>query len=106
MYKLIRLITIRWIKVHFYSLDSCVLEMGVEGSTGADLNILEKCECPEGYKGLSCESCDYGYARITHEGTMLRHHPICTKCNCNGHAQTCDAITGQCSVCIKPSYMS
>ncbi|XP_066906769.1 laminin subunit alpha-1 [Halyomorpha halys] len=81
------------------SLDSCVLEMGVEGSTGADLNILEKCECPEGYKGLSCESCDYGYARITHEGTMLRHHPICTKCNCNGHSQTCDAITGQCGTC-------
>lgn len=25
---------------------------------------VEKCSCPSGYSGLSCESCSYGYVRI------------------------------------------
>ena len=24
---------------------------------------VEKCSCPEGYAGLSCELCSYGYTR-------------------------------------------
>uniref|UniRef100_A0A182QPA6 Basement membrane-specific heparan sulfate proteoglycan core protein n=1 Tax=Anopheles farauti TaxID=69004 RepID=A0A182QPA6_9DIPT len=26
-------------------------------------SLVEECRCPPGYRGLSCESCDYGYVR-------------------------------------------
>uniref|UniRef100_W4VRB4 Putative heparan sulfate proteoglycan 2 n=1 Tax=Corethrella appendiculata TaxID=1370023 RepID=W4VRB4_9DIPT len=26
-------------------------------------NLVEECRCPPGYRGLSCENCDYGYVR-------------------------------------------
>ncbi|EAA44666.5 AGAP003656-PA [Anopheles gambiae str. PEST] len=26
-------------------------------------SLVEQCRCPAGYRGLSCESCDYGYVR-------------------------------------------
>lgn len=82
------------------SLVSAVLEMGVEGSSGTEVTHLEKCACPTGYEGLSCESCDFGYTRIIPDSSSPRQHPVCTKCNCFGHAATCDPVTGACGVCI------
>lgn len=55
---------------------------------------VERCMCPTGYKGLSCETCDYGYTR--QNSTLYRGQ--CVKCNCNGHAASCDAYTLQCGV--------
>uniref|UniRef100_A0A0K2UE20 Laminin subunit alphalike [Acyrthosiphon pisum] n=1 Tax=Lepeophtheirus salmonis TaxID=72036 RepID=A0A0K2UE20_LEPSM len=53
---------------------------------------IEKCECPEGYFGDSCEDCDVGYYRVS-EGPF---GPICVPCNCHGHADTCHPVTGEC----------
>uniref|UniRef100_A0AAG5CPX2 Basement membrane-specific heparan sulfate proteoglycan core protein n=1 Tax=Anopheles atroparvus TaxID=41427 RepID=A0AAG5CPX2_ANOAO len=33
--------------------------------------LVEECRCPPGYRGLSCESCDYDYVRQTGSGPWL-----------------------------------
>ena len=48
-----------------------------------------------GYTGLSCETCDYGYTRVNN--TLYRG--TCVKCDCNGHAETCDPVTRKCGPC-------
>ncbi|XP_054719082.1 laminin subunit alpha-1-like [Uloborus diversus] len=56
---------------------------------------VEKCECPLGYAGLSCEICEPGYRRINetlHKGT-------CEQCQCYGHAGSCDPYSGHCINC-------
>uniref|UniRef100_T1IKD2 Basement membrane-specific heparan sulfate proteoglycan core protein n=1 Tax=Strigamia maritima TaxID=126957 RepID=T1IKD2_STRMM len=58
-------------------------------------NEVEKCNCPPGYKGLSCEECDSGYKR-TGGGLYLG---LCDPCFCNGHSSDCDAETGVCKNC-------
>ena len=54
---------------------------------------VEKCECPEGYSGLSCETCEVGYfqSRYDQFGSI-----VCEKCDCNGHAPTCNPLNGDC----------
>lgn len=47
---------------------------------------VERCECPPGYRGLSCQDCDEGYYRIK-DGP---YGGYCVPCDCNGHARTCD----------------
>ena len=59
---------------------------------------MEKCQCPEGYYGYSCEDCDIGYYR-SQEGPL---GPFCTKCDCSGHADTCHPETGECVNLIPP----
>ena len=59
---------------------------------------VEKCECPEGYYGYSCEDCDIGYYR-SQEGPL---GPFCTKCDCSGHADTCHPETGECVNLVPP----
>ena len=59
---------------------------------------MEKCQCPEGYYGYSCEDCDIGYYR-SQEGPL---GPFCTKCDCSGHADTCHPETGECINLIPP----
>lgn len=56
---------------------------------------VEKCSCPQGYAGNSCEDCAEGYYRIK-EGP---YGGYCVPCQCNGHAATCDCDTGICNVC-------
>lgn len=74
------------------------METGVAGLGGTAVGYLEQCECPVGYKGLSCEQCDFGFARILADGSREHPRAVCSRCNCHGHAETCDPVTGQCGV--------
>ncbi|KAG1688573.1 Laminin subunit alpha-1 [Nymphon striatum] len=58
------------------------------------MNLVEKCECPPGYSGLSCENCLHGYRKVNR--TLFGGE--CVKCNCNQHAERCDPNTGACIV--------
>lgn len=87
--------------------------LGADGTAdyvraGVMLTLVEQCTCPDGYVGLSCEACAWGYARVSAQGlgsnatTGLAsgHRGLCAKCNCNGHAATCDPDTNACGVSI------
>lgn len=58
---------------------------------------VEQCQCPMGYRGLSCQYCDIGFTRIS------SYNPLsaCVLCFCNGHSSDCDPNTGVCKVCLK-----
>ncbi|XP_017794098.1 PREDICTED: basement membrane-specific heparan sulfate proteoglycan core protein isoform X2 [Habropoda laboriosa] len=56
---------------------------------------VEECNCPVGYKGLSCEDCDVGFTRAS-EGLYLG---LCKPCFCNGHSSQCNPDTGTCENC-------
>lgn len=43
------------------------------------------------------QDCAYGYTRQPNNGTSLG---LCVACNCNNHADSCDAETGQCIQCL------
>jgi laminin alpha 3/5 len=55
----------------------------------------EKCSCPPGYEGLSCENCAPGYYRDPNGP----HGGYCIPCECNGHSATCNCDTGVCDDC-------
>ncbi|XP_058821183.1 basement membrane-specific heparan sulfate proteoglycan core protein isoform X2 [Topomyia yanbarensis] len=45
-----------------------LLDIAMDSAANRDLGLgsatlVEECRCPPGYKGLSCENCDYGYVR-------------------------------------------
>jgi len=71
-----------------------VVQKAVVGGTGTVAHLVEHCNCPPGYTGLSCEVCGYGY---THVGPSPGHGE-CRRCDCHGHAPTCDPVTGRCAV--------
>ncbi|ETN73227.1 laminin EGF-like protein [Necator americanus] len=56
---------------------------------------VEVCECPENFAGNSCESCAPGYRRVNNQLYGGR----CEKCSCQGHTDTCDPFTGECTNC-------
>ena len=69
------------------------------GSQSASTSVrrtdsVERCLCPPGYEGLSCQGCSFGHTRVN--GTLFRGE--CRRCECNGHAQTCHPVTMECSV--------
>uniref|UniRef100_A0A8C5X3Z9 Laminin subunit alpha 1 n=1 Tax=Malurus cyaneus samueli TaxID=2593467 RepID=A0A8C5X3Z9_9PASS len=78
-----------------YRLDSVTLDTAnanvIDLSSASD---VEFCECPQGYTGISCESCLPGYYRV--DGILFGG--ICQPCKCNGHAAECD-IHGVCLAC-------
>ncbi|NXI37250.1 LAMA1 protein, partial [Galbula dea] len=78
-----------------YRLDSVTLDTAsanvIDLSAAPD---VEFCECPQGYTGISCESCLPGYYRV--DGILFGG--ICQPCKCYGHAAECD-IHGLCSGC-------
>ncbi|XP_048757989.2 laminin subunit alpha-2-like isoform X2 [Ostrea edulis] len=65
-------------------------------NSSATLKTVEKCSCPRGYQGLSCEECESGYRRV---GNKL-YGGMCLPCNCNNHAERCDINTGKCNNCL------
>ncbi|KAL3861185.1 hypothetical protein ACJMK2_007245 [Sinanodonta woodiana] len=74
------------------SMDIAVASPTTLGTTA----MVESCRCPQGYTGLSCEKCAPGYLRVSDSGSSLGR---CVRCNCNGHAASCDTETGKCLSC-------
>uniref|UniRef100_A0A4W5QWC9 Laminin, alpha 1 n=1 Tax=Hucho hucho TaxID=62062 RepID=A0A4W5QWC9_9TELE len=80
---------------------SRLAEEGLEGMEVACL--IETCECPAGYAGLSCQECAPGYYRqpvtdLNLQGKRPLIQP-CMSCQCNNHSQACDLDTGECLGC-------
>ncbi|XP_060793464.1 basement membrane-specific heparan sulfate proteoglycan core protein isoform X6 [Neoarius graeffei] len=72
------------------------MDIAVPHFTGNERALeVEECACPQGYRGPSCQDCDLGYTRIG-SGVYLG---TCEKCECHGHASSCDSETGACLQC-------
>lgn len=79
-----------------------VAEEGTSFTMSPKANLIEKCECPVGYSGLSCESCAPGFSRIAPESPSRRLGPTlgtCVPCQCNRHSDMCDPQTSVCQTC-------
>lgn len=74
-------------------LDNVKLATARRGAPGKPAKWIESCNCPQGYVGQFCESCAPGYR---HEPSNGGPFAPCVPCNCNGHADICDAETGRC----------
>lgn len=73
-------------------IDEVKLETGRRGAAGAPATWIEMCTCPSGYVGQFCESCAPGSRHDPPNGGPFAP---CVPCNCNGHADICDAETGK-----------
>uniref|UniRef100_A0A3Q3IGR0 Heparan sulfate proteoglycan 2 n=1 Tax=Monopterus albus TaxID=43700 RepID=A0A3Q3IGR0_MONAL len=79
------------------SISDIKMDIAVPHSTGNERALeVEACACPQGYRGPSCQECDEGYTR-TSSGLYLG---TCERCDCNGHASSCDPETGNCLQCL------
>ncbi|KAM4040964.1 laminin subunit alpha-2 isoform 3-T3 [Anomaloglossus baeobatrachus] len=79
-----------------------VAEEGTSFTMSPRANLIEKCECPAGYSGLSCESCAHGFYRMAPASPGRRPGPslgTCVPCQCNGHSDICDSQTSVCQAC-------
>ncbi|XP_052775570.1 laminin subunit alpha-2-like [Mya arenaria] len=77
-------------------LKEVLLDTSNAGSTNeVTMSGVEKCSCPRGYTGLSCESCDIGWRRLNN----VLYGGQCIPCECYGHSKTCDPYTGRCLMC-------
>lgn len=74
-------------------LDDVKLETAHRGAAGDAADWVEDCKCPQGYVGQFCESCAPGFHHDPPNGGPFA---LCVACNCNGHADICEAETGQC----------
>ncbi|BHF59032.1 Basement membrane-specific heparan sulfate proteoglycan core protein [Sparganum proliferum] len=54
---------------------------------------IESCQCPEGYTGLSCESCDKGWERDPKDPLKCRKACYCEECDEQGNCVACPANT-------------
>lgn len=63
--------------------------------------LVEKCTCPPGYSGSSCEMCTEGYGRQQKLiGERIgRCIALSRPCICNGHSNDCDPRSGECRGC-------
>ncbi|XP_043922451.1 laminin subunit alpha-1 [Protopterus annectens] len=65
--------------------------------------LIESCNCPPGYTGLSCQECNTGYYRQNMSGLEVQGPlpPIgpCVPCHCNNHSEICDIKNGKCQGC-------
>lgn len=93
---------------HTDQVESILLNAVIKSSKSNDnrigSNLVEQCRCPIGYTGLSCETCDFGYARAYENITSTERLAICLPCSCHGHAETCalsevDGSAGKCGQC-------
>uniref|UniRef100_A0A3B4B885 Laminin subunit alpha 2 n=1 Tax=Periophthalmus magnuspinnatus TaxID=409849 RepID=A0A3B4B885_9GOBI len=85
-----------------------VAEEGRPTKESEKAHQIEKCECPLGYSGLSCEECASGFYRL--RSGSLAPAPAsrvptaagmgsCVVCQCSGHSSTCDPDTSICQDC-------
>ncbi|OQR73577.1 laminin subunit alpha-like [Tropilaelaps mercedesae] len=71
------------------TLDDAILAEDVD-EVDDRVYTVEECQCPQGYAGMSCESCAAGY---------FRSGAQCKPCQCYGHSSECDSDTGRCTQC-------
>ncbi|XP_030623498.1 laminin subunit alpha-1 [Chanos chanos] len=67
-------------------------------------HLVETCECPPGYAGLSCQECAPGFYRQSVSELNMKgmNRPLiqpCVPCRCNNHSLACDLDTGECLGC-------
>nr|XP_036864248.1 laminin subunit alpha-1 isoform X1 [Manis javanica] len=65
-------------------------------------SLLEKCFCPPGSAGSSCQDCAPGYHRGKLPESGRGPRPLlapCVPCSCNNHSDACDPETGKCLNC-------
>uniref|UniRef100_A0A3Q3VVE3 Basement membrane-specific heparan sulfate proteoglycan core protein n=1 Tax=Mola mola TaxID=94237 RepID=A0A3Q3VVE3_MOLML len=85
-----------------------VAEEGRATKESEEAHQIEKCDCPVGYSGLSCEECAAGFYRL--RAGSLASAPAsrvptaagmgsCVQCQCSGHSSTCDPETSICQNC-------
>ncbi|KAM4688464.1 laminin subunit alpha-1 [Discoglossus pictus] len=93
--------------LHQSRISNISLDIAVEASemhsSREAAHLIERCYCPPGYAGLSCQDCDSGYYReeLT-EINVLGARPLiapCVPCQCSNHSETCDPDTGKCMSC-------
>ncbi|KAM6465704.1 laminin subunit alpha-2 isoform 3-T3 [Liasis olivaceus] len=69
--------------------------------------LIEQCDCPVGYFGLSCEACSPGFYRLASPHSGRRPGPAlgaCVPCSCYGHSEMCDPETSVCQNCRHNTY--
>uniref|UniRef100_A0A8C0ZYF8 Laminin subunit alpha-2 n=1 Tax=Castor canadensis TaxID=51338 RepID=A0A8C0ZYF8_CASCN len=79
-----------------------VAELGHITATTPPAHLIEKCDCPPGYSGLSCETCLPGFYRLRSEPGDHTPGPTlgtCVPCQCNEHSNLCDPETSVCQNC-------
>lgn len=78
------------------SLQSVALQIATTNFNPDAIHALavEQCQCPPNYQGLSCEECSPGFYRAQ-TGPFGGY---CVPCQCNGHTDSCDPVTGKCIV--------
>ncbi|XP_047244518.1 laminin subunit alpha-2 isoform X10 [Girardinichthys multiradiatus] len=85
-----------------------VAEEGTLTEQNGKARQIEKCDCPTGYSGFSCEECAAGFYRLR-AGSLVSvpasRMPTaagmgsCVQCQCSGHSSTCDPETSICQNC-------
>ncbi|NWX11325.1 LAMA2 protein, partial [Caloenas nicobarica] len=79
-----------------------VAESGTVSGVTPQAHLIEKCDCPLGYSGLSCESCSPGFYRLPTSPagrTPAQSLGTCVLCQCHGHSTMCDPETSICQNC-------
>lgn len=86
-------------------LEMAALHVGGNDVDFGEVSMVEECDCPIGYTGLSCESCAFGYIKVvTNSSSTHEQISKCIACDCNGHAEYCDIELGKCSECLHNTY--
>ncbi|KAI0977966.1 hypothetical protein GJ496_004291 [Pomphorhynchus laevis] len=77
---------------------SISIDIANPAGNGLLASSVERCKCPLGYTGTSCEQCANGYTR--HDGVGL-YLGECHSCfdHCNGKTDKCNRDSGQCYDC-------
>ncbi|NXJ95351.1 LAMA2 protein, partial [Corythaixoides concolor] len=79
-----------------------VAEGGTVSGMTPQAYLIEKCDCPLGYSGLSCESCSPGFYRLPSSPAgriPAQSLGACVVCQCHGHSTMCDPETSICQNC-------
>jgi laminin, alpha 1/2 len=64
------------------------------------VSLVELCQCPPEYAGLSCERCKFGHIPVIGNTSTYDSVLRCMPCKCNGHSETCDIANNKCGECI------